>query len=497
VNRLSTTKQPNHLAPSEQIAKDIADFAFNPYGFVLYAFPWGKPGTILAEETGPDDWQRDVLVNLGDDLLAAKSAPERYGAIQYAISSGHGTGKSAFMSWLVLWFMSTQPNPNIVATSNTRTQLMTKLWRELARWHKLLINADWFEWTATSFFHKQYKATWKANAIPWSETNPEAFAGLHEENVMVLYDEASAIHDLIWQTTDGAMTTAGALWVATGNPTRNSGRFRECFPGGRFNHRWRTWRVDSRTAKKTNKRQLQDWVDDYGEDSDFVRVRVKGQFPRAGTSQFIPGDLVLAAQNRSVMDYEDMPLVMGVDVARFGDDESVIQLRQGARAFDPFRYRGLDTMQYSAEVARKIDQLRPRGILVDGVGVGAGVVDRLRQLGYHGVIDVQAGAKAYEEEAYYNRRAEIWGAMLNWLRGEVELPRHRDYYDQLVSVEYGLDMRERIQLESKKDIKKRGLPSPDLGDGLAMTFAEPVAVAQREKFVRPKALRTRNAWRYI
>ena len=130
--------------------------------------------------------------------------------------------------------MSTRPHPQIVVTANTREQLLKKTFRELSVWHKLLINTGWFTWTATKFYHNDHPETWFAAAVPWSAERPESFAGTHAEHVMLLFDEASGIHDVIWEVAEGAMTTAGAAWLVFGNPTRNTGRFRECF--GKFAH---------------------------------------------------------------------------------------------------------------------------------------------------------------------------------------------------------------------------------------------------------------------
>lgn len=488
--------QTSNLAQSPELHQTIAGYAFSPYDYVMYAFPWGRSGTILADHSGPDEWQKDLLMDIGQRYHDAKCFPDLHSAIQIAIASGHGIGKSALCSWLILWFMSTQTNANIVATANTRAQLLTKLWRELARWHGIAINRDWFEYTATTFYHKEYDRTWRANAIPWSEQNSEAFAGLHEENVFVLYDEASAISDVIWEVTAGAMTTPGALWVALGNPTRNTGRFRECFEGGQFSHRWVTRQIDSRQAKMTNKRQLEEWLHDYGEDSDFARVRVKGQFPRAGSTQFIPSDLVDLAMGREVEGYEDMPKSIGVDVARFGDDRSVIVRRQGTKVEDEVdKYYGLDTMALADKAARAIDDYEPDGVFVDGIGVGAGVVDRLRQMNYD-VFDVQVGSKPEDEEKYYNKRAECWGRLRDWLKGAVRLPDgDREVKDDLISLEYGLDARDRIQLEKKSDMKKRGLNSPDIGDALSLTFAEPLKTKRRGHPV--PAFKRKTSWRVV
>lgn len=300
-------------------------------------------------------------------------------------------------------------------------------------------------------------------------------------NGVAMWSGNSGIDDVIWEVTEGAMTTPGAAWLAFGNPTRNSGRFRECF--GKFQHRWTTYRVDSRSAKMTNKELLNQWINDYGEDSDFARVRIKGEFPRAGSTQFIPGDLV----DRAVMNKSpDDPLatkVLSVDVARFGDDQTILLQRHGRQVLPLRKFRGLDTMQVAARVAEIMDDWQPDCTFVDGGGLGAGVVDRLRSLNYR-VIDVQAGSKPDDTEKYANKRAEMWGRMREWLRGDVQLPDDDGLKSALVGLEYGYTNKMTIQLEKKDDMKKRGLASPDEADALAYSFAEPVR-AHREVLLPP------------
>ena len=457
----------------QQLVDHIAGFYSYPLAFVYYTFPWGSGP--LAGEDGPDTWQREILELLGAGVLSVDEA------LRIAVASGHGPGKTALIAWIILWFMSTRPHPQIVVTANTKTQLETKTWRELAKWHKLAINGHWFEWTVTKFYFKAHPETWFAAAIPWSKERAEAFAGTHEKFVLVIYDEASIIDDIIWDTTEGSLTQIGAIWLAFGNPTRNTGSFRECF--GRFKHRWITRQIDSRTAKMTNKAQLQQWVDDYGEDSDFVRVRVKGQFPRASTNQLIPLDLVEAAMGRSVQQeiYRHAPLIIGVDVARFGDDQSVILTRQGGVVWPLLKFRGLDTMALAGRVALHINETNPDAVFVDEIGIGAGVIDRLRQLG-HAVIGVNSGLPALDHGHYINLRAEMWGKMLEWIKAaEVGIPDDNELRDDLIGPEYGFDAKNRIQLEKKNDMKKRGLASPDCADALALTFAAPV-VSQKMKW---------------
>jgi hypothetical protein len=458
----------------EQLSETMATFYSDPLGFVMFAFPWGeKDGPLEDFPLGPDEWQREQLTRIGE---AFEEDPEC--TIREAIASGHGIGKSCEVAWVILWAMSTRPHLSGVVTANTTNQLKTKTWRELSLWHKRMINEHWFKWTATQFMHVDHPETWVTSAIPNTEQNSEAFAGLHATHVLVIYDEASAIPDKIWEVSEGAMTTPRAMWFAYGNPTRNTGRFRECFFTDA--HRWTTRQIDSRTCRMTNKKEIQEWVDTYGEDSDFVRVRVRGVFPRAGSMQFISSDDADMAMAREVPfeAHYAMPIILSCDVARFGDDKTVITLRQGRKVLAMFKYRELSTMEVAREVAGKIREYRPVVTFVDEVGVGAGVVDRLRQLNYT-VIGVNAGESADDPEIYYNKRVEMWDRMRQWLREGGDIPMDNELRAALIGVEYGYaDNRgqgEVIRLETKRDMKKRGLDSPDEGDSLAHTFYHEIA----------------------
>lgn len=453
----------------EQIADAVAEFVYDPFGYVLFVFPWGEAGTSLANEAGPDVWQEDILRAIGQGLLTAEQA------VQIAVASGHGIGKTALIAWIIHWFSSTRPNPQIVCTANTKQQLEQKTWREVAKWNKLAINGHWFNWTATKFYLADSPEDWFAAAVPWSEERSEAFAGTHEKHVLVIYDEASKIADVIWEVTEGAMTTLGSLWIAFGNPTQNTGRFKECF--GKFRHRWITRQIDSRTAKMANKKQIDQWVEDYGEDSDFVRVRVKGEFPRAGSAQFIPEDVIDRAAGRQIhlADYSHAPIVLGVDVARFGEDQTVLYVRQGLATLKVVKVRGKDTMWTASEAARLHDEMRCDAIFIDDTGVGGGVTDRLRQLNYK-PIPVVVGESALNDKKYFNKRAEIWGLMKEWLSAGGCIPDDVELKDDLKGPEYGFDAKERLQLEKKVDMKARGLASPDTAEALAVTFAQPVRV---------------------
>ncbi len=460
-----------------KIIQKLKDMRNDPLAFVKWAFDWGYGD--LAGQDGPDIWQVEVLEDVKRQLAAGARQ------IQLAVASGHGVGKSALVAWLTLWAMSTRPNLAGVITANTLGQLKDKTWAELARWHKRAINAHWFKWSATRFVMADRPESWFVSATPWSKENPEAFAGLHADNVLIIMDEASAVPDIIWETVDGAMTTPGAMMFVFGNPTRNTGRFRECF--GRFRHRWSVYQVDSRTAKMVDQAKVQQWIDDYGEDSDFVRVRVRGVFPNVGDMQFIASELAEGARARAleVDAPSDQPLIMAIDVARFGDDQSVFAFRRGrdARSIPWKKFRGLSTVQLTNRAVEAINMHKPDAIFIDGGGVGGGPVDMLvEQRRVRGVVEVNFGGKADRKVEhggdYAHKGAEMWDSMRAWLSIGA-IPDDHALLDGLTGREYGFDRLDRLMLEKKQDMKKRGLASPDEADALALTFAQPVVTARR------------------
>ena len=467
----------------EHIIEKLASFVHDPYGFVLWAFPWGEPGP-LENETGPDDWQKAQLQDIGRRLTENPHKP-----ILDATSSGHGIGKSAEVSWLTLWSLMTFPRTRGVVTANTDNQLRTKTWAELAKWHGMMLaplkSMFKLEATAVHAASAGEERRWRIDATPWSERSTEGFAGLHTTTrTLIIYDEASAILDAVWEVTDGALTDekAEVIWLAYGNPTRNSGRFKEAVEG-KFRHVWTSRKIDSRSVKRTNKDLLESWRQAYGEDSDFFRVRVRGEFPRAGSTQFIPSDLVAAARLREPGYIASDPLIFGVDVARGGEDTSVLCIRRGrdARTFPWWVTRTRDTMEVASHVAEQALLYKPDAIFVDVTGIGAGVADRLRQMNLGiMVVDVYFGGKggtipltSGDTIRTSNMSATMWARIRDWLP-LASIPDDEELATDLTVREYGYDADMAIQLERKQDMKKRGVASPDKADALALTFAYPV-----------------------
>lgn len=470
---MSVSSAPQNI--EREVLTRLRRFSRQPLQYAL----WNWPNADLRQ------WQIEWLEQIGRQLNDAPYQP-----IQTARASGHGIGKSAGIAILANWAVETKPLTRGVITANTDTQLRTKTWPELIKWHDTALTTRLipgvFQVTATRLFHSQHEGRWRIDAIPWSEHNTEAFAGLHNQGnrILVAYDEASAISDKIWEVTEGALTDEETeiIWVVKGNPTRNTGRFRECF--GRLSHRWDTKSIDSRTVDGTNKTQIQKWVDDYGEDSDFVRVRVRGMFPAASSMQFIETDIVEAAMRREPIAGIRDPLVMGVDVARGGDDRFVITWRRGfdGKSIPPISIPGSECRDSMRLVARVADLAttsdplrRPDGIIVDETGVGGPIVDRLRQiLGDSAQVYGVNFAAASPDPKLANMRAYMWWKLRDWLRLGGCLPSDPDLERDLCGVEYYHDKRDRVVLESKEDMKDRGLASPDLGDGYAVTFAYPI-----------------------
>lgn len=483
--------QTGDIPPSDAdtaLADDLATFWHDPLGFVRYAYPWGEKNSELAKRDGPNKWQAEALRHVGEEL---ERGGEIGAVVREAIASGHGVGKSTFIVWLIQWAMATFEDTRGVVTANTETQLKTKTWPEMAKWHRLSICRHLFTFTATSYFSAdhEHRDTWRFDLVPWSEKNVEAFAGLHNQGkrIIVVYDESSKIHDMIWETTEGALTDENTeiIWVACGNPTQNTGRFRECFES--LKHRWKTWQVDSREVPFTNKIQIAEWERDYGEDSDFFRVRVKGVFPRAGAQQLIPVDLVDAAMSgpdAQVTVYD--PLVLGTDVARFGDDQSVIAIRKGkdGRTHPPHKFRGLDTMQLAARVVELHQYFHADGNFIDGGGVGGGVVDRVRQL-QTPCIEVNFGAKPDRltlddtHEKAYNKAAEMWLMFRQWLKMGGKLPNDPELRKQIIQQTYffrTIRGGDAIILTPKEVMKADGLDSPDVAEAYILTLAHPVTM---------------------
>lgn len=391
------------------------------------------------------------------------------------------------------WALSTFEDSRVKITANTGTQLSTKTSPELAKWFRLAINAEWFNKTVTSIKVQdaKHEETWRADLETWSADNPAAFAGLHnkDKRIVFIMDEGSEIPQIIYETMEavGLDESTQIIILVCGNATINTGPFIERAFGAKRN-RWKVHVIDSREVEGTNKLELAEWLQDYGEDSDYFRVRARGLPPTAGTANFIDQTLINAAQNRQVHVADDEPLVAGVDFAWGGSDDNVIRFRRGldARSIPPIKIKGEFTRDPAVLTGRLTDILRRdfdgkrlAMLFLDSAGIAAPVEMRLRQLGYENIMTVNFGAHSPDLKYAY-MRDYMWGQMKEWLR------------DAAIDSDVGLaadlagpclvsDKQQRVKLEPKELMQKRGLDSPDDADALALTFAMPVAPEHEDR----------------
>jgi len=496
----------------EELAEDAAAFYLDPYAFVLWAFDWGK-GELEGHE-GPDAWQTTFLQAIRDQLVSLRSDEETVNdALFMATKAGHGVGKSAVTSWLILWFMTTRPHFVGVVTANTKEQLMRKTWRELAIWHRRCITGHWFKYNSTSFHHAAHKDTWRVDATPWSEHNSEAFAGMHNggRGQAMIFDESSGIADKIWEVAEGAMSDPDAFWLVFGNPTKRSGRFFDCW--GKFSLRWRKFTVNALNAAMANKKRLREMIEDWGQDSDYVRVRVLGEFPVQDVATLIPEEWLRGAVRRPVVGCERYRPIWGLDVARFGDDRTALAVRRQRKLAEPVVFwQGLDTMQIAQRLKVKWDETptddKPSSICIDAIGIGAGVVDRLNEMsgaGHFGetmILGVNVSESASVTDKFARLRDELWWRARSWFEkldvsmemdiemrsgwavydayddfetfGSFDEPIYRKtpIIDELKDILFSFLPNGKIKLEPKQDTKERLGRSPDGADAFVLTFAD-------------------------
>tara|TARA_B100001057_G_scaffold233509_1_gene233745 strand:- start:8834 stop:10366 length:1533 start_codon:yes stop_codon:yes gene_type:complete len=463
---------------------DIKD---NPYNFVKFCFSWGMKDTPLEGFTGPRKWQEKILKDIAKHIARNETVdiPEMF---RLAVASGRGIGKSALVSWIILWILSTRLGSTVIVTANTEQQLRSRTWAELGKWLTLSINGHWWEKTATTirpakWFDERLTNDLKidtgyyyAQAQLWSEENPDAFAGIHSSyGVCLIMDEASGIPNPIYSVSEGFFTepTKDRYWFTFSNPRRNTGPFFDSFHSKRSF--WQNEQIDSRTVEGTDQKLFHSMLEQYGEESTVAKVEVLGQFPNYDDDTVIPIDLCKAAVNRDVQLTANEPIVWGLDVARFGNDKSALCKRQGNTVLEIKTYNSMDLMALCGAIKNEYDDqvalTKPSEILVDVIGVGSGVVDRLQELDMP-VRGINVGESPSSKKNYLNLRAELWFKIKEWLSArDCCFPDDDELISELISPIYKYTSSGKIKLESKEEMKKRGIKSPDKADALALTFA--------------------------
>lgn len=474
------------ISPDLQLAEELKNFYDDPYGYVMFAFPWGEPGTALEHETGPDDNQREFLISLGEEVKARGfDGRTPVMPIRMTESSGHGTGKSAMGGWIASWILDTRPHSIGTVTAGTYTQLESRTWAAIQFWKKLSVTAHWFDIQASGIFHRAFPDDWKVLPQTCKEQNAQSFAGQHAATSTSWYlmDEASEVPDKIFETSYGGLTDGEPMMFAWGQMVRNTGEFYR-INFGDLAERWNRRRVDSRTSRFTNKEYIAQIEKDYGPTSDTYLVRVLGYPPNASELQYIDKGRIDAARMRTQLVMDDEPIIAGFDVSGGGRAWNVINFRQGLNGnlldLKPIRLPGEHDPDRSQRVGICAELLRDQrpgrklaAMFVDAA-FGAVIVSRLRALGFTNVYEVNFGGASPDMHCL-NMRAYMWAQAKEWLLLGA-LPDDEKLCTQLSLPGYHINNSGKLVIESKADIQARGEQSPDDADSFCLTWAQSVAI---------------------
>ena len=444
---------------------------------------WDDPVAFAEDMLGfkSDEWQAKVMMDVATNARTS-------------VRSGQGVGKTGLEAVLVIWYLCCRPYPRIVCTAPTRQQLYDVLWAEIAKWLNSTKIKRLLRWTKTKVYMVGREDRWFATAK--TATRPENMQGFHEEYMLFIVDEASGIADPIMEAVLGTLSGEENKLLMCGNPTRTSGVFFDSHNQDR--ELYKTHKVSSLDSKRTSKENIEMLKRKYNEGSDVYRVRVLGEFPKAEADAFIALELAETAKLRKVKPTGNI-LRLGVDVARFGDDETIIAPRIGGKCFDLKAYTKQDTtattgwvLATARDMFAAYPQLVRAEIMVDDTGVGGGVTDQLNEairsqgLPYT-VYPVNNESTAEDKEHYDNLVTEQHAALREWLQenfsafiqgneATIQLPNDEKLIAQLTSRKYYMTNKGKIRLESKKDMKKRGLASPDRADAIVLAFAPAIGI---------------------
>lgn len=434
---------------------------------------------VLGAEPLP--WQCEFLTHVAN------------GQRRISVRAGHGTGKSTACSWLLIWHMFTRMPQKAVVTAPTAGQLYDALFSELKHWCNRLPEPlrDSIEIFTDRIVQKGAPESSFISARTSSAERPEALAGIHSEHVLLVVDEASAIPEAVFESAAGSMSGHSATTVLIGNPTRNTGLF------FRTHHQlrgdWKTMHVSCLDNPLVSTDFVEQIKATYGETSNAFRVRVLGEFALRDDDSLIPAEIVDAAQTRDIAVSQNEDLVYGVDVARFGSDRTVIFKRRGNVAIGYKFWSGEDLMGTVGRIVHEANIDHPAEICVDSIGLGGGVADRLRELGFN-VRDVNVSESVALNQQAARLRDELWISVKDWLETRaVKIPKDDDLRAELIGPTYTFTSNGKIKVEGKSEMKRRGMRSPDIADALCLTFAGQAAVVggRAMKWIKGQSLQRR------
>ena len=431
------------------------------------------------------DYYHDNPTNFFEDILQVTPTKQQKEIISHipiaikekkniSVKSGHGTGKTFIESGLIIWFLVTRYKSKVICTAPTAHQLFDVLWSELAKHNDKSVLKNLFEWTATRFAYKESNADWFA--VARSSAKPENIQGFHAENMLILVDEASGMDDAIMEAIEGAATEEGNIIMMFGNPTRLSGTFYDSFNTKKmFYH---TMTMSCLDSTNVSQKYIEQIKTKYGEDSNVYRVRVLGEFPDTEEDTLISIEQINKAIEREVEINNETTIEFGVDVARFGSDETTIYKRIGKKITQEWISDSNTTMEIVGQVVNRvknnIDKFSEIIINIDDTGVGGGVTDRLKELSNEGqlpmkvkIFGINNQSKAHNKKLYKNTITELWFFMRDFIK-ECSIPKDSELVQQLSARRYGFNSDGRMMVESKDAMKDRGLHSPDRADAVLL-----------------------------
>ena len=417
------------------------------------------------------------------EQVAILNALDEYDHI--AVKSGTKVGKTFLEAGCILHYATCRPFPKIPCTAPSKETLFNVLWAELAKLHRRLIPIfrEQLVWTKQKLYHRNYPEDWFAVARTSTKERSEAMQGMHADYVFRVIDEASGVPEAIFDTWEGVDGLYETKELICANPTRLEGSFYQAF--GKSAEFYKTFTLNS---EKSELHRIKNFAHckrvehKYGRDSNMYRVRILGEFPERDGDSFIPFDLVTDALNREIEPQDHHPKVFGLDVARHGMDHCKLAIRQGDEFKAIESVVSKDLMKVVYYVARRADIEKPVQIFVDANGMGWGVHDRLSELGYPSYAVNVSESPAFDDRQYRRLRDELWGSMRSWLearRGKLHDNEDKDLLGQLTTPRYK-DVGGRIVIESKEEMRRRGVHSPDEADACNLTFAQPVAAYKED-----------------
>ena len=417
---------------------------------------------VLKAEPLP--WQADFMEHVAK------------GERRISVRAGHGVGKSTACAWLLIWHMLTRLPQKAVCTAPTAGQLFDALFSEVKHWCNKLPEPlrETIEVFTDRIVQRGAPESSFISARTSSAERPEALAGVHSEHVLLICDEASAIPEAVFESAAGSMSGHAATTVLIGNPTRNTGLFFKTHH--QLSSDWKTMHVSCLDNRLVSKDFIKQISTTYGDSSNAFRVRVLGEFALKDDDSLIPAELVDAAMDRDVVLNPAEPIYYGIDVARFGDDRTVICKRQGNVVLGFKHWSGEDLMGTVGRIVHEAGMDNPEEIMVDSIGLGGGVADRLRELGLN-VRDVNVSESVALNQQAARLRDELWISAKEWLETRaVKLPKDDELRQELIGPTYSFTSNGKIKVEGKSEMKRRGLRSPDLADALCLTFAGQAAL---------------------